>query len=241
MSRFAIFMMVFVGFSTTIYPWDETVVDTVETRYPNGQLKESYQTVYYGGNESTTKTGFYLSWYENGQLEMEGEYSGDLKVHTWIKWDSTGRRVEEVSYLAGKKHGSQIEWNPNGTTRKELNFRNDLLHGLCTWRTANYNINGLYNNPNLTIQVQSFYVEGKLLVPITKETDKLGGWPCSDKLSPYYNSDLDLWIEWHTRPCEFYVGRKVDGKKQGVWTLWTRSGDMRKVDSYDKDTLLNCE
>jgi hypothetical protein len=241
MWRFVISMMIFVSFPISVFPWWETVVDTVEIRYPNGQLKESYQTVFWGGNESTSKTGFYRSWYENGQLEWDGQYAADLKVHTWIKWDSTGRRAEEISYLTGEKHGSEIEWNPNGTIRKELHYRNDTLHGLCTWRKDNYNINGLANNPNLTIQVQSFYVDGKLLVPITGETDKLGGYPCNDLLSPYYNADLDLWVDWHTRPCEFFVGRKVDGKKQGAWVLWTQSGNMKKVEFYDKDSLLISE
>ena len=241
MWRFAMSIMIFISFPISVFPWWETVVDTVETHYPNGQLKESYQTVFWGGNESTSKTGFYRSWYENGQLEWDGQYAG-VKVHTWIKWDSTGRRVKEISYLAGEKHGSEIEWNPNGTIRKELNYRNDTLHGLCTWRKANYSINGLANNPNLTIQVQSFYVDGKLLVPITKETHQVGnGYPCVHAPNPYYNAEHDLWVECHSHPSTFFVGRKVDGKKQGAWILWTQSGNVKKVEFYDKDKLLISE
>nr|MBN2277265.1 hypothetical protein [candidate division Zixibacteria bacterium] len=218
---------------TSTFAWWETIVDTVETRYPNGQLHQQYQQVTFGGNEKTSKTGFYRSWYENGRMGWDGRYTGDKESCTWVHWDSTGRRVEEISYKAGFKHGDHIVWNPNGTMRTALHYRQDKLHGLCTWYTTTNNINGEYNNPCLSIVAKRFYVDGLMLLPIHDTTDS----PCIEGLvggqEPYHNIENDLWIEWNLQNTEFYVGRMVDGKKHGVWILWTADGDMKRVDVYD--------
>jgi hypothetical protein len=219
--------------------WWSTIVDTVEVRYTNGQLKEQYRLITFGGNEEARKSGFYRSWYENGQLEQEGQYGGDLKNGTWIEWDGAGRRIKEVSYIGGKKHGREIEWNTNQTIKKSLQYRNGNLHGKCTWRKDEYNINDFFNNACLTVVVERFYVEGALLVTLVAETDK----PCVEGLScgspvPYYNSEYDLWIEWNNGCREFYVGQKINGEKDGKWTLWTANGDKKQVDFYENGKLL---
>ena len=85
--------------------WWESEVDTVEILYPDSSLMEQFQTVFWSGNETTYKYGFYRSWHENGQLEWDGQYDHDNRVGTWVKWDSSGCRIEEVSYLDGSKHG----------------------------------------------------------------------------------------------------------------------------------------
>lgn len=218
--------------------WFATLIDTVETRYPTGQMKEQYQQVTWEGNESTTKHGFYRTWHMNGQLEWEGQYTNDLKTQTWIHWDSTGNRIEEISYRTGRKDGMEYSWNPNGTLRAALHYRNDKLHGLCTlYSTANY-INGEYNNPCMVIAAQRFYVDGIVLLPLQLETDE----PCMSGVyggrDPYHNIEQDIWIEWDEGNQHFYVGKQVDGKKHGLWILWSTAGDMERVDVFDHGQQL---
>ena len=119
-----------------------------------------------------------------------------------------------------------------------IHYRNGIMHGLCTWRIADYSINGYFNNPNLTLEHESFYLDGEELVIIKKEGSKGTQLSCSQILSPYYNSVLDLWVKWDTENCCFFVGRKVDGKKHGVWILWTKTGDMKKMEYYDMGVIL---
>ncbi|MEP0828702.1 MAG: hypothetical protein HRF51_09285 [bacterium] len=221
------------------YAWFAFHVDTVEARYPNGQLQEQYQKLFFEGDDSNTRTGFYRSWHFNGALEWEGNYYADLKVGTWIRWDSTGRRVEEISYVAGLKHGAEIEWLPNGIFKKRLHYHNGVLQGLCTWNRDNSNFNALCNNPNLITLKEFFYIDGKVLVPITEEIhEDIDGISCQSSLSPYHNIEYDLWIEWDTNECKFYIGKMVDGKKQGAWTLWSSTGEIISVDFYDKGKLM---
>lgn len=219
--------------------WFATVIDTVETRYPNGQLKEQYQTVAFEGNEDTVMTGFYRTWYENGRLEWEGECRGNSKTKTWIHWDSIGTRTEEISYRNGLKDGMEFTWNLDGTLETALRYRNDKLHGLCIWYSINNDINTIYNNPCMTMIAQRFYIDGVMMLPIQEETDP----PCSGGLyggrEPYHNTEQDVWIEWDQDNLHFYIGRQIDGKKHGVWILWSAAGDMERVNVFDHGQPLS--
>ncbi|MBN1212478.1 MAG: hypothetical protein JXA92_07860 [candidate division Zixibacteria bacterium] len=233
-----IIALILISPAANVMAWWASEVDTVEVFYPDGNLKEQYQTVFWSGTETTYKYGFYRSWYENGNPEREGCYERDLQTGTWVKWDNAGYRIEEVTYLDGLKHGPEIEWNQNGTVRKLLHYHNGVLHGLCSWWKANYNINDFLNNPNLTLEHESFYLGGVELVTTKTENSKDFELSCSDGRSPYYDSALDLWVEWKMKDCCFFVGRKVNGKKDGLWVLWTKTGDMKKAEYYDAGTVL---
>lgn len=241
MKSITIIALFLISSTVTVHAWWETVVDTVEVSYPDGQLKEQYQTVFFGGNEKTSKYGFYRAWHENGEMEWEGHYARDSKVGTWINWDSTGRCVVEVTYLNGAKHGTEIEWNSDGTVRTMIHYRNGVRHGLCTWNVPEYSINTLYNNPPLAMSHESFYLNGELIVETQKENSTAYNFNCADPRTPYYNSELDLWIEGTRDACNFFVGRKVDGKKNGMWVLWTKTGDMKKAEYYDMGVALKSE
>ncbi|MGH8016501.1 MAG: toxin-antitoxin system YwqK family antitoxin, partial [Candidatus Zixiibacteriota bacterium] len=167
MSKLTLVILCCAIFSISVHAWDATVLDTVEIRYSSGQLKEQYQTLYWGGREETRKYGFYKSWHEDGKIEWYGNYAGDIgdiKVGCWIKWDSSGFLLEETSYDMGLKNGADIEWNPDGTYRKLIYYKNDTLHGLCTWAKRGMIVNEAFNNPNLALDSQMYYLNGRILV-----------------------------------------------------------------------------
>lgn len=218
---------------TNVLAWYETVVDTVEVHWPNGQLKEQYITMYYGGNEKTWKEGPYRSWHQNGQLEYDGAYKGDAKAHTWTKWDSLGWKVEQVSYLTGKKHGEEITWHPNLHVRELLHFRNGDLYGLSTVRKPYWDANA--GDWDL-IQSRQFFVEGILIARLHSEDSsyyrELG------TLRVFNDTITGVWVEVSKWDREFYVGKKVDGKKHGKWILWTAHGYKQRVDFYRAGELM---
>lgn len=215
------------------FAWWETIVDTVETRWPDGQLREQYTTVFFGGYDRTWKEGPYRSWYQNGQLEYDGAYDNDLKAHTWTKWDSLGWKVEQVSYLAGKKHGEEITWHPNMQVRELLHFRNGDLHGLSTVRKPYWDANagdwGL-------IQSRRFFVESILVATLQSEdSSHYGG---LGKPRVFNDTITGVRVEVSKWDREFYVGKQVDGKKHGKWILWTAQGYKQRVDFYQNGELL---
>ncbi len=225
--------------ASNVLAWWDGVVDTANTQYSSGQLSEQFQRFTFSGNERTYKYGFYRSWYENGQLEWEGQYANDKKTGTWVHWDSTGRKTEEMTYHVGFKHGLEIEWNPDGTMNKALCYRSDKLHGLSIWYSPGNSILTEFNNPCLTILAQKFYVDGVMLLPIMDSTSN----PCADGLyggkEPYHYEENDVWIEWDKDNTKFHVGRKIDDKKNGLWILWSSTGDMIKADYYKAGTPLD--
>lgn len=99
---------------------------------------------------------------------------------------------------------------------------------------TDYPVVDFFNNPNLGLEREVFYLNGQELVTIKEEDSKNYEFSCSDSRSPYYNSTLDVWVEWKMRECCFFVGHKVEGKKDGLWVLWTKTGDMQKAEFYDR-------
>ena len=224
-------------FASPLPAWFRADVDTVEVLYPNGNLKEQYQTVYFSGYDKTDRYGFYKSWFENGSLECDGQYIGNNKAGTWVSWDSTGCRVSEVSYVDGVKNGSEIEWNSNGSAKKMLHYRDGNLHGLCSWKKTSKTSTVFSSDGCLSFLHQAFYLNGEVLVTIIE--DSLTYYEsCASIMSPYYNANLGLWVEWSDKECNFFVGKKVDGKRQGLWTLWSKEGDMIKTEYYDAGVLI---
>ncbi|MDH3890978.1 MAG: hypothetical protein OEV49_07815 [candidate division Zixibacteria bacterium] len=219
---------------TTAMPWDETIVDTVETQWPDGRLRERYNTVYTGGNERTFKEGPYRSWYQNGQLEYDGAYEDDMKALTWTRWDSVGRKIEQVSYLAGKKHGKEVTWRPNLKIHKFYQYRDGELHGKCILYDPYWDLaNGVHRG----FEAIWFYVEGALLATL-KPLDSTFFHDDIFHAKTYYDSAKDVFVEKDKWDREFYVGKQVDGKKHGKWILWTPEGDKKRVDFYQNGKLL---
>jgi antitoxin component YwqK of YwqJK toxin-antitoxin module len=226
---------------SSVIAWDKTVLDTVEVRFPDSTLKEQYQTMFWGGDETTGKFGFYRTWYPNGQIEWDGQYHSNAKVGTWVHQDSTGHRIEEFSYLAGKEHGRAIVWSDDGVGRNILNYRNGKLHGLSTWRQAGDLAGSVFQDEDLVIDSEFVFLDGEMLVAIKVGKTNEYVPSCWDSQSPFYNAKLDLWVEWKMKECVFMIGRKVDGKRQGLWRAFSRNGDLERVDYYDggvvKDSL----
>ncbi len=85
-----------------------TLVD--KTKYHKGWLEES-QIIYYDAAKTKikevipvefgVKTGDYFSYYEEGQLEMEGRYDNGVKVGKWTEYYQYRRRKKkEIQYAA---------------------------------------------------------------------------------------------------------------------------------------------
>jgi hypothetical protein len=244
--RTVIFLiLLFVLISSTAFAWFETLYDTVEVRWGNGNLKEYYTRAWFTGNDDGFHpNGQYRSWYENGQLKENGFYRWNRKIGTWIKWDEKGNRQEEISYIDGgydsKRgdystiNGQYIEWYPNNTVKTIGHYRDDLKCGLWINKIASDDP----NNPNLLIESVDYCFRDTLLVNLE---GKQGEW--LNDTTVFYNAAMDLWVEWKRNNygdwlgvyTDFYVGKKIDGKKNGKWLHLDSRGEIVDINIYKDD------
>ena len=48
--------------------------------------------------------GKYLSYYDNGNLKVEGTYSAGYKMGRWVEYDENKNIILEENWKDGKKH-----------------------------------------------------------------------------------------------------------------------------------------
>ncbi len=75
-----------------------------ETRYGNCQLNEQFSVVKDEvGNY--VKDGPYVSFYSNGQKQLEANYKADKLDGRWQRWDDFGKIAADFTYRDGKRQG----------------------------------------------------------------------------------------------------------------------------------------
>jgi antitoxin component YwqK of YwqJK toxin-antitoxin module len=244
------FILLFILISSTAFAWWETRYDTVEVRWGNGNLKEYYTRAWFTGHEDGYKPhGQYKSWYENGQLKEDGCYRWNRKIGTWIKWDENGSRQEEISYCDGGYdpmrgnfstiNGQYIEWYPGNIIKTIGYFKNDLKYGLWINKIASDDP----NNPDLLIKSVDYYYKDTLLVKLEgHQGERL------NDTAVFYNAEMDLWTEWKRNNyadwlgvyTDFYIGKKIDGKKNGKWLHLDSCGETVDMVFYrdDREVLI---
>ncbi len=207
-------------------------IDTLQTYWPNGQLKEYWTEIPDEHNEPRApwlKAGQYRSWHENGQLAVEMHYhrgfpdgwcrswypSGQLKEEgrythikqgVWIRWSENGYRVQETRYSGDTKVGSEISFK--GYSSAQVNgsryYVDGELHGMSNWQGRT-----------------EFYFHGEVVAVLWADNKRL--LPYADS-GEHFNEALGLWIEWDEGWGNVRIGKKVEGKKVGVWTRWPLTG-----------------
>lgn len=96
--------------------------------YENGQIQA--QGEYVDGKLD----GVYQEWYDNGQLRARGHYSKGSKEDLFILWDLQGAKTHEWHYVANKQHGMRTIWYPNGRMKSQVKFIDGRMHGkLVEW------------------------------------------------------------------------------------------------------------
>ncbi|MFP9119338.1 toxin-antitoxin system YwqK family antitoxin [Flavobacterium sp. RNTU_13] len=82
--------------------------------YHSNQLAEA------GTFKNGLKTGLWKTWYENGILHTEAEWSSGTKDGAFALYDNTGKLLEKGAYDNDRKSGRWI----NYTTKDTLKYRN---------------------------------------------------------------------------------------------------------------------
>jgi antitoxin component YwqK of YwqJK toxin-antitoxin module len=111
--------------------------------YENGQLEQEGN--YVNGKEE----GLLRGWHENGQLEVEKNYINGKLEGLLRGWHENGQLEAEVNYINNKREGLLRRWHENGQLRKEGNYINGKLEGLLRyWRENGWSYKGLSSPKN---------------------------------------------------------------------------------------------
>jgi len=84
----------------------------------------------YEVNAETPFSGKYVTYYENGQREVEVNYKYGKKDGLDTLWFENGQKLVEENYRNGKEEGLHTQWFGNGQKRMEWDFKNGKREGL---------------------------------------------------------------------------------------------------------------
>lgn len=74
------------------------------------------------GNDE--RHGPWTTWYENGQVQIQGEYRHDQPVGQFTWWHPNGQKYAQGEYVDGRQHGVWHWWHRNGQKWTEGEYRN---------------------------------------------------------------------------------------------------------------------
>ena len=75
---------------------------------------------------SNIKTGQYMEWYKNGQVEYIGNYKNGLRNGKCTSWYSNGQKEAEENWVNGKLQGNVKYWSAKGDLQFDLTFNHGL-------------------------------------------------------------------------------------------------------------------
>ena len=76
--------------------------------------------------------GLFRSWNKEGKLVKEQTYKDGKPDGVGIAWYENGQKMEEVKYKEGKFDGVGIAWYENGQKKHEVNYKNGKKDGVLT-------------------------------------------------------------------------------------------------------------
>jgi MORN repeat variant len=125
-------------FSGTLFLLFPNTTDTAEiTNYLDGKEHGEWRKYHASGKLKSKryfatgeKTGHFVTWWENGQQQMEynfvnGEYEGTCK-----EWNEKGFLNKIMNYRKGQEDGSQQWWYDNGKIKANYVIKNGRRFGL---------------------------------------------------------------------------------------------------------------
>ncbi|HVA47471.1 MAG TPA: hypothetical protein VNH11_13965 [Pirellulales bacterium] len=83
------------------------------------------------------KHGIWITWYQSGQKQMQGEYRNDLQVGKFHWWYETGQVALLGAYDAGKQVGKWTWWHQNGQKSTQGEYVDGNPTGRWRWWDTN--------------------------------------------------------------------------------------------------------
>ena len=84
--------------------------------YENGQVEVE------GNYKDGVKDGKHVGYYKNGQILVEGNYKDGKEDGKWVGYYSSGEIKREENYKDGQRVGKWVEYYRSGEIKKEENY-----------------------------------------------------------------------------------------------------------------------
>ncbi|MCX6242043.1 MAG: hypothetical protein NTX43_09585 [Bacteroidetes bacterium] len=101
----------------------------IEETYPDGSPK---RVCIYKGKGENRELVRETTFYENKQMQMDGEFNDGKRNGLWISWYMNGNKWSEGTFKNGKSEGKRVTYFENGKVRYEGDYKNDQRIG--KWR-----------------------------------------------------------------------------------------------------------
>ena len=226
-----------------------------------GQLVEQFQIIE-TKEGSFLKDGFYKRWYNNGQIEIFGNYAKNKKTGKWIEYFPNGQTSKTYEFTDDQLNGAYFEFYENGIKKTEGNYISNKSSG--TWKSwyENSQIAKIenYENNFLNGTIENFHSNGQKESQISyfkgvKEGPAVFWHQNGQKKSEgNYSNDKKTgneWIYWDENgvillnKVEFIIGKwhngnstrefKVDGS---LTVTWDKGGKIEYLNYVVKDNKL---
>ena len=197
-------------------------------------------------------------YFDNGEKEEERTYKDGEPHGVWRTWTSEGDKESETPYHEGEKHGVRLRWDDEG-----LEERTYYEHG----KKQGKGVRGLYPNPierdggdSDEESEEQGSEDGSITWEYvgTSETDELygdgvgdaeGAKEAGDRTVPRGRRDGKWTLSWKQGArfqllldeCVRAEGSYKDGKREGLWTWFSKSGAKQREVVYKggkKDGVL---
>ena len=153
--------------------------------------------------------------FSNHERHVEGEY---------IQWYRNGIQHTHNQYRGGKLDGLQKTWYNNGKIMLEVTYRDGLAQGLATvWDIDDFKISEVTYMDNKIKEIKNYaYGQYEIAHFVTSEDGQ-----SSQVTYRYRNGQKES------------EGLMLKGeKKQGPWTSWYESGQMRDQGEYSNNEKI---
>ena len=161
-----------------------------------------------GGYSKNKPNGFWLFYYENGNLQFEVNYVNGIQEGAYKQYFQNGKLAKTGAFEKGKKNGNWVNFYENEQVQSKGLYVNGLRAG--TW-TAFFE-NSKKKSEQFYQNGTSWYVEFFETGAIKMEGKMIAG--VSDSLWTYYHENGNVKSQ----------GLEKNGLKQGQWKTYFESG-----------------
>lgn len=181
-----------------------TLDSTYTSWYQNGNLQIK------GNYQRNKATGTWYYFYQNGNLQMKGDMADNVHNGFWEYYYENGNISMKGSLKDGKKEGDWEFFYENGGKKCSGNYKNDQRQGLWKYyyEDGNFKAEASFENDRGTYK--EYYENGK----VKSEGDIVDG--KSSGIWKYYYENGRLKGE----------GFEKDGQKEGLWKFYHKNGEL---------------
>lgn len=192
--------------------------DKIEEHYPNGNLKSTVPS------KDGIRHGHMKMYYETGELMYQGEWENGNQEGVWKLYYENGKLKRENLFKNNEKISFK-EWDEEGKEKLIINSKE------CTYQHKNGHF------------IDLEYLNGPHII-FHKEIPFTGIWiDFNDNKTKNLEKEVSNGID-HGKYTEFYnendqifeTGNKINGKKDGLWCIYYKNGQIRNEHLYDHNT-----